>query len=295
MVGRIRLLILFLMKKCARFFPDRLYLSIVYYLRLGRRLNLDNPQLFTEKLQWLKLYYHRPECTVMVDKHLAKQWVADRIGDKYVIPSLAVWNRAEDIDIDALPDQFVLKCTHDNGSVVVCKDKATFNLRAAQEKLNRCLRRDFYAQTREWPYKHVPHRIIAEAYLDAGEEDLMDYKFLCFNGLPKAMYVAANRSTCKTFNYYDMDFQPMPIKSRVGATSKERLARPSSFDEMKRIAAELSAGFPHVRVDLYCVRNRIWWGEMTFFDSSGYDDMCSLSWDRAFGAWLDLPPKWVAE
>lgn len=291
----VRRTVLFLLKRFARFIPDRMYLSAMYYVLLGRRLHLDNPRTFTEKLQWLKLYYHRPECTVMVDKHLAKRWVADRIGERYVIPSLGVWDRAEEIDFDALPNRFVLKCTHDNGSVVVCKDKSSFDIRAAQVKLNQCLQRDFYAQTKEWPYKHVPHRIIAEAYLDAGEEDLMDYKFLCFNGVPKAMYVAANRSTSKTFNYYDMDFQPMPIKSRVGAASKECLDRPASFDEMKRIAAELSAGFPHVRVDLYCVRDSIWWGEMTFFDSSGYDDMCSLSWDQTFGDWLTLPPKILGE
>lgn len=280
--------------RMARFLPDELYLSMMYYLTLGRRLDLKNPRTYTEKLQWLKLYYHRPECTTMVDKERAKRWVADRIGEEYVIPTLGAWDRAEDIDFDALPDRFVLKCNHDNNSVVICKDKTSFDMQSAKTKLARCLRRDFYVVTREWPYKDVPHRIIAEEYLDDGTDDLKDYKFFCFDGVPKAMYVIGGHSTHKkTFDYYDMDFRPLPIVSRVGAPSGVVMEEPERFAEMKRLAATLSAGFPHVRVDFYQVRGCVYWGEMTFFPTSGYNDMCSLEWDRKWGEWLTLPSKWV--
>jgi len=279
------------MRWTARLFPDELYLQVMYYLQLGKCLNLKNPQTYTEKLQWMKLYYHRPECTVIVDKYLAKQWVAERIGGEYIIPTLGVWERAEDIDFDTLPDQFVLKCNHDNNSVVICKDKSSFDIQAARKKLNRCLKRDFYAETREWPYKNVPRRVIAEEYLDDGTDNLKDYKFFCFDGEPKAMYVVANHSSHPTFDYYDMDFRPLPIVSRVGNPTGVIMEKPECFEEMKRLATTLSAGFPHVRVDFYQVDGHVYWGEMTFITTSGYNDMCSLDWDRKWGEWLPLPPK----
>lgn len=282
---------LFLTKRYARFFPDKCYLTLMYFITVGRRLHLDNPRTFSEKLQWLKLYYHRPECTVMADKYLAKEWVAEKIGPEYVIPTLGVWERVEDIDFDALPDRFVLKCNHDNRSVVICKDKSLFDVRAAKDKLSQCMKRDFYTMTREWPYKNVPRRIIAEAYLDSGSEDLMDYKFFCFDGEPKLMYVVANRYTDCTFNYYDMDFLPSKFSSKYGKSSDVVLEKPAMFSEMKRVASALSAGFPHVRVDLYCVRGQIYCGELTFFHYSGYDDMRSFEADRELGEWLTLPPK----
>lgn len=291
----VRRTVLFLLKRFARFIPGRLYLSAVYYVLLGRRLHLDDPKTFTEKLQWLKLYYYRPESTEMVDKHLAKKWIADRIGEDYIVPTLGVWERFEDIDFDSLPDRFVLKCNHDNGSVVVCKDKSQFDIHAAKEKLNRCMRRDFYAQTREWPYKNVSRRIIAETYLDDGSGDLKDYKFLCFDGVPRVMYVVGNRSVGLTTDYYDMDFHFLPIVSRDGGPSGISREKPALFEEMKRIASILSAGFPHLRVDFYCVRDHLYCGELTFFVSSGYDDLFSLEWDRKFGDWLTLPPKNVGK
>ena len=291
----VRRTVLFLLKRFARFIPDRMYLSAMYYVLLGRRLHLDNPRTFTEKLQWLKLYYYRPESTEMVDKYLAKKWIADRIGADYIVPTLGVWKCVDDIDFDSLPDRFVLKCNHDNGSVVVCKDKSRFDIRATKEKLNRCMRRDFYAQTREWPYKNVSRRIIAEAYLDDGSGDLKDYKFLCFDGVPRVMYVVENRAVGLTTDYYDMDFHFLPIVSRDGGPSGISREKPLLFEEMKRIASILSAGFPHLRVDFYCVRDRLYCGELTFFVSSGYDDLFSMEWDRKFGDWLTLPPKNVGK
>lgn len=281
--------------RVARWIPDKLYLHAMYYLQLGKRLNLKTPQTYTEKMQWLKLYYHRPECTVMVDKYLAKQWVAERIGGEYIIPTLGVWERAEDIDFDTLPDRFVLKCNHDNNSVVICKDKSSFDIQTARKKLNRCLKRDFYVKTREWPYKDVPRRVIAETYMGEDDEDLKDYKFLCFDGSPKVMYVIGHHSGHKTLDYYDMDFHLLPIVCRGVEPSGVPQSMPDSFPEMKRIAATLSAGFPHVRVDLYCLNGQVYFGELTFFATSGYNDMCSVERDREFGEWLSLPPKCLGE
>lgn len=286
---RVKSLAWFLLRNMARLFPDRTYLKCFYRIHLGRCLDLDHPVTFTEKLQWLKLYYHRPECTVMVDKYASKHWVEQRIGAEYVIPTLGVWNRVEDIDFDALPDRFVLKCTHDSGGLVVCRDKASLDVSAAKEKLSSCLKRDFYARTREWPYRNVPRRIIAEEYMEDGNGELKDYKFMCFDGVPRVMFVAANRSSRKTFDYYDMDFLPLPIESRFGTKSGVLMEKPEAFEDMKRVAATLSSGFPHVRVDLYCVNGHVYWGELTFFDSSGLDDMKSLEWDRKLGDWLRLP------
>lgn len=280
---------LFLLKKMAGVFPDRIYLKCLYRIHLGRRLDLDHPLFFTEKLQWLKLYYHRPECTEMVDKYAAKFKVERLVGSEFVIPTLGVWSSADDIDFASLPDRFVLKCTHDSGGVVICKDKAALDECAVRDRLDRCLKRDYYVRTREWPYRNVPRRIIAEPYLEDESGELTDYKFMCFDGVPKVMFVAANRSSHKTFDYYDMDFRPLPIESRYGARTGKLMAKPDAFDEMKRIASVLSAGFPHVRVDLYCVENHVYWGELTFFDSNGLDDMKSLEWDRRLGEWLHLP------
>lgn len=278
-----------LLKKVACFIPDRRYLEWMYRIRMGRSLDLDHPCYYTEKLQWLKLYYRRPDFTMMVDKYGVKSWVADLIGTEYVIPNLGVWEKADDIDFDALPNQFVLKCTHDSGSVVICRDKSAFDVDAAKNKLNRCLRRDFYAQTREWPYRDVRRRIIAEPCLEEEDGDLKDYKFLCFNGVPKIVYAVANHLTKKTFNYYDMDFSPMPIVSRNFAHSDKEVSRPEPFEKMKSIAAKLSAGIPHVRVDFYCIGSRIYFGELTFFYASGFDDLSSLEWDRKLGDWFQLP------
>lgn len=282
-----------LLKKVAGFIPDRRYLEWMYRIRMGRSLDLDHPLYYTEKLQWLKLYYHRPEFTMMVDKYAAKSWVAGLIGSEYVVPTLGVWENADDIDFDALPDQFVLKCTHDSGSVVICRDKSAFDVDAAKDKLNRFLRRDFYAQTREWVYCGVPRRIIAEPFLVEEDGDLKDYKFLCFNGVPKIMYAVAHHLTKKTFNYYDMDFSPMPIASRNFAHSDLEVSKPEPFEKMKILAATLSAGIPHVRVDFYCIGSRIYWGEQTFFYASGFDDLSSLEWDRKLGDWLPLPSPYL--
>lgn len=270
---------------------DALFLKIKYRLKMGVKLNLSEPFFFTEKLQWLKLYDHNPLYTTLVDKYEVKKYIAQIIGDKYVVPLLGVWSQFDDIDFDSLPNKFVLKTTHSGGSsgVVICKDKKTFNYEKARILLTKSLKHNIYWSTREWPYKSVSRRIIAEQYLENGDEDLKDYKFYCFNGIPRVLLVASNRFTLHNFNYFDMEFNDLPIVSRDGPRSVVPMEKPINFEEMVHIAKKLSTGIPHVRVDLYNVEGHVYFGELTLYDSSGYDDMSSEEWNETFGNWLVLP------
>ena len=282
-----------IMLKLSPFLPDKLYLSCMMVIQCGRRMNWKNPQRFTEKLQWLKLYNRRPEYTMMVDKFAVKSFIADRAGIEYVIPTYGVWENVEQIEWDKLPNQFVLKTTHSGGNtgVIICKDKDSLNKRIVEKKLSQSLKTDTYKLTREWPYKNVQRRIIAEPYLEDEYGELRDYKFYCFNGEPRVMLVASNRNTSHNFDYFDLDKNHLPIVSTAGPNAPSPVIMPESFDSMKRLARKLSEGLPHVRVDLYSVKNHIFFGEMTFFDSSGYDNMSSDKWDLMFGSWLTLPEK----
>ena len=174
--------------------PDKDYLTKVYKFRLQRELHLDNPRSFNEKLQWLKIYDHNPAYTTMVDKYAVKDYVSSVIGEEYIIPTLGVWKNFDDIDFSKLPDQFVLKCTHDSGGLFICKAKKEFDIKKAKKKINHCLKRDYYSLMREWPYKNVPRRIIAEPYMNDGEnEELQDYKFMCFNGKVLCSFICTER------------------------------------------------------------------------------------------------------
>jgi hypothetical protein len=260
---------------------------------LGRIPSIKNPLLFTEKLQWLKLYDRNTFYTKIVDKYEVKNIISKIIGDKYIIPTLGVWNTPEDIDFDSLPNQFVLKTTFGGGSdgVVICRDKTKLDYEDTIKKLNVSFNTDPYIRAREWPYKNVPRRIIAEQYMEDDSGELRDYKFYCFNGVPKVMLVASNRFTSHNFNYFDMDFHVLPITSAMGAQSNVKIERPEAFDEMKDVAAKLSKDFPHVRVDLYSSGGKVFFGELTLYDSSGYDDLNSKEWNRRFGDWISLPKK----
>ena len=280
-----------------RFFkwlPDKMYLELLYFFKLGKKLNLKDPKTFTAKLQWLKLYNRHPEYTKMVDKYEVKNYVSEILGKDYIIPTLGVWEKFSDINFDELPSKFVLKTTHGGGSVgvVICKDKALLNMDNAKKNIEESFKLDIYKMFREWPYKNVPKRIIAEQYMQDDSGELRDYKFYCFNGEPKVMLLASNRFTEHNFTYFDMDFHKLPISSRDGKISSEVLEKPENFDEMKLVAKKLSQGLPHVRVDLYSCNHRIYFGELTFFDGSGYDDMESDEWNLRFGSWLNLPIKY---
>lgn len=281
-----------LLLKCGPWLPDKFFLSCIVRVQCGYWPNWDNPQTYNEKLSWLKLYNRRPEYTTMVDKYAVKEYVANIIGDEYIIPTLGVWDKPEDIEWDNLPDQFVLKTTHGGGSngVIICKDKSTFDRDKARTKLKQALRQDIYKILREWPYKNVERRIIAEQFVES-DDDLPDYKFFCFDGEVKALFVGTERNTGNVkFDYFDADFNHLDLV-QFHPMSKKRIPRPKKFDEMKRVAASLSKGIPHVRVDLYNVNGKIYFGELTFFHHGGVTPFHPQQWDFTFGSWIKLPKQ----
>lgn len=274
---------------------DKRYLKMRYSICMGKKLNLDSPVTFNEKLQWLKLYNRRPEYTTMVDKYAVKEYVSEKIGKNHVIPTLGVWNKPSEIDWDSLPNQFVLKTTHDSGGIVICKDKTKLDKDAALKKLEYAITHDNYSITREWPYKNVARRIIAEEYIEPsqGTNDLPDYKFFCFDGKVKALFVATERQNPNEevkFDFFDADFNSLPI--RQGHDHAKVLPKkPLCFEEMKQIAETLSAGIPHVRVDLYNVNGKTYFGELTFFHFGGFTPFEPDEWDTNFGNMLTLPKE----
>lgn len=276
--------------------PDRLYLQIVFRLEMGYKLDLDNPQTFSEKLQWLKLYNCKPEYTTMVDKAAVKEYVAKIIGEEYIIPTLGVWDRFEDIDFDSLPNQFVLKTTHGGGNtgVVICKDKSSFDMANAKAKLNKSLRSCIYRRYKEWPYKDVKHRIIAEEYINTAKSDLTDYKFFCFGGEVKYCQVIQNRSTNLTIDFYDKHWQHQPFVGLIALgqhieQSTTAVHKPQNYGLMLDIASKLSANIPFARIDLFNTNGRIYFGEITFYPASGLGAFTPSEWNDRLGEWIKLP------
>ena len=274
----------------ARYVSDEKYIKWKYYLNFHQKLNLDNPQTFNEKLQWLKLYDRKPEYTKMVDKCEAKNYVASIIGKEYIIPTLGVWEKFDDIDFAKLPNRFVLKCTHDSASVVLCKDKTTFDHSAAREKLTEALKTDYYHYDgRQWAYKGIRRRIIAEEYLDEGNNaSLTDYKFMVFGGKCKCVFVCAGRQSRLRLDAYDMDWQLMPFTRNRHRNMKERALRPQCYDTMLMLAEKI-AGFvdnPFVRVDFYQVDGKVYFGEVTFYPEGGLGSFKPKEWDYRLGEWI---------
>lgn len=279
--------------KYFKWLPDELYIRILFRLRMGYSLDLKTPRTFSEKLQWLKLYDRRPEYTQMVDKAAVKDYVTAIIGQEYIIPTIGVWDKPEDIEWEKLPDQFVLKTTHGGGNsgVVICRDKTTFDRHAALKKLSDSMQQDIYYKLKEWPYKNVPRRIIAEEYIQPqeGTNDLPDYKFFCFDGEVKALFIGTERSTGDVkFDYFDADFNHLDL-IQTHALSGKVFNKPDNFDKMKELASKLSEGIPNIRIDLYNVDGKIYFGEMTFYHHGGIVPFHPESWDYEFGSWINLP------
>lgn len=276
-----------------RFMSDKKYLEAMFYYKMGKHLDLENPKTFNEKLQWLKLYDRKPEYTTMVDKYAAKKYVAERIGEQYIIPTLSVWERFDDIDFDKLPNQFVLKCTHDSGGLVICRDKSEFNNVSAKKKINRSLKNNYYYAGREYPYKKVPPRIIAEKFMtdDSNSSDFTDYKFFCFNGNVDCVMVCLERSTGNTkFYFFDKDWNLKRLNKRgKAAPNGFTIPKPECMDEMFELAAQLSTGMPFVRVDLYQSDGKVYFGELTFYPDSGFDANILPETDEYFGRLIKLP------
>ena len=271
--------------------PDKLYIKWLFRLSMGYKLDLDSPKTYNEKLQWLKVHYKNDEYTKMVDKVDAKDYVAAIIGKDHIIPTLGVYDNANEIDFDALQNQFVLKCTHDSGVIIICKDKTTLDKKTAIKRLNKNLRRKYYRWSKEWPYKDVKPRIIAEQYMvDESGYELKDYKFFCFNGEPKAMFIASDRSNANEetkFDFFDMEFNHLPMKNgHPNASIAPQM--PEKFDEMRMLAGKLSNGLPQVRVDFYEVDGQVYFGELTFYHHAGIVDFTPHEWNVKFGEFVDL-------
>ena len=283
-----------IIERLLRLLPDSLYISLLYKKNVGVWPNLYNPKTFTEKIQWLKLHNRKPEFSVMVDKFLVKDYVAKRIGEQYIIPTLATWNRVEDIDVSKLPNQFVLKWNHDSGSIVICKDKTKFNIDEARRKLASGQRKNGFWYGREWPYKNVKPVIIAEKYMEESTKpdvsDLTDYKFYCFNGEPIYCQVIRDRRTNETIDFYDMDWHHMPFvglnpHSRNGLTP---VPKPRNLDVMRCICRELAKGMSFIRIDLYEINGCEYFGEITFYPASGFGVFTPTEWDKRLGDLINL-------
>lgn len=272
---------------------DETYLKIAYRIKMGKKLNLNPPVTFNEKLQWLKLHDRRSEYTTMVDKYEAKKWIAERIGEEYIISTLGVWNHFDEIDFDALPNQFVLKCTHDSGGLVICRDKSKLDKVAARKKIETCLKHNFFWGQREWPYKNVKPRIIAEQYMEdyvTDERVLTDYKFFCFNGVPRIMYVSKDRGEKPATDFFDMEFNRLNMRMK-DPNSDRCPSKPDCFDTMKRCAEVLSCGIPNLRVDFYVINGKPYIGELTFFHTSGFAHIHPGEWEKTLGDWIKLPEE----
>lgn len=279
--------------------PDSIWIRIQFRRKMGCWPNLKKPITFNEKLQWLKLHDRNPLYTKLVDKYEVKKIVGELIGNEYIIPTLGVWDKFEDIDFDKLPNQFVLKCTHDSGGLVICKDKSKFNIVSARKKISDCLNFNYYWAIREWPYKNVRPRIIAEKYLEdnaemvsenfekRSPEAIRDYKFFCFDGFPKIMYVSRDKAKQPTTDFFDMSFNHLDMRMR-DPNSSILPTCPQNFELMKKLAQRLSANFPHIRVDFYEIKGHVYFGEMTFYHNSGLSHIYPLKWERDLGEWIKL-------
>lgn len=273
--------------------PDEMFIRLNYLRRMKQWPDLKNPTTYNEKLQWLKLHDRQPLYTQLVDKYEVRRFVEERIGGEYLVPLAGgPWNSFDEIDFDALPERFVLKCTHDSGGLVICRDKRTLDREKARRRISQSLQQNFYYHNREWPYKDVQPRIIAEAYMeDASTSELRDYKFFCFDGEPKMLFVASDRQTAgeeTKFDFFDMDYNHLDLRNGHpnAAVPPEK---PVQFGLMRELAQKLSQGIPHVRVDLYEVNGRVYFGEMTFYHWSGMVPFDPPEWDRKLGSWIGLP------
>lgn len=269
--------------------PDKMYLRKKFKLVMGQDLDFGNPVTFNQKLQWLKVYNRNPEYTLLVDKYEAKKLIAEKIGEEYVIPTYGVWNRFDEIDFDSLPEKFVLKTTHDSGGVVICKNKSSFDKAKAKAKLEPRLKQNFYWHGREWPYKNVKPRIIAEKLLEDGQVE--DYKVHCFNGVPKCILVCKDRFTDAgmTEDFFTCKWQHIDVKRPNHQFANEEIEKPCSLQEMVEISEKLAKDIPFVRTDFYSVGGYLYFGELTFYPASGFLGFLPAEYDNIFGDMITLP------
>ncbi|MBQ3475975.1 glycosyl transferase [Candidatus Saccharibacteria bacterium] len=271
---------------------DEKYLKLIYFLDLGKKLDLKNPKAYSEKLQWLKLYDRKPEYVQMVDKYEAKKIVSKILGEQYIIPTIGVYNKFDDVDFKSLPKQFVMKCTHDSGGLVICKDRDKLDINAARKKIQKALKRNYFWFGREWPYKNVKPRIIIEKYMeDPKTHDLKDYKFFTFSGEIVCVLVDYDRFIDHKRAIYDQNWQRLKFTETFQTDYSVEQKCPGNFEEMIKLVRKLVKAIgnpPHVRIDLYTIKNRIYFGEITFFHGSGFSKFDPPEWDEKMGKYINL-------
>lgn len=267
---------------------DEKYLKFMYKLKMNKKLNLDNPQTFNEKMQWLKLNDRNPEYTKMVDKYEVKEYVASIIGNEYIIPTIGIWDKFEEIDFNELPDKFVLKCTHDSGGLVICNNKKFFDFKKAKSKINKCLKKNYFFVWREWSYKNVKPRIIAEKYMvDESGIELKDYKLFCFNGKVKIILVCSNRFEELHETFFDNEWNILQLK-RPNHEVDKNIKQPLNFEKMKSAAEKIAQGKKFVRIDFYESGKKMYFGEITFYPASGFNGFEPEEWDLELGNLIDI-------
>lgn len=270
---------------------DESFLKRKYYYKFGEKLSLDKPITFNEKLQWLKINDRNPAYTMMVDKYRVRNYITEKIGKEYLVPLVGVWDKPEDIDFSLLPQKFVLKCNHNSGKgICICKDKDKLDIKQVKKELTRGLRQNYYYHGREWPYKDVPRKIICEEFLDNNGKDLPDYKLMCFNGKVQCSFVCTDRFSRKGLHvtFFDRDWNVMPFE-RHYPSHKQGLPKPRQYEKMVELAETLADKIPFVRVDFYEVEEKIYFGELTFFPGSGFEEFTPKEWDVKLGNLLILP------
>ena len=274
--------------------PDEEYLKRMYHAKTGYDLDLETPQTFNEKLQWLKLHDHNPLYTTMADKYEVKNYVGDIIGEEYIIPTLGVWDSFDDIEFSKLPEKFVLKCTHDSGGIVICKEKKKLDIETAKHKIDKCLKTNYYLKWREWPYKNVPPRVIAEEYIaEESSDGLTDYKIHCFNGVPKIILVCKDRFGKEGLSedFFDLSWKHLDVRRPNARQCLTPLERPAELDRMLEIAEIFSKDIPFLRVDFYIIRKKIMFGEFTFFPASGIKPFIPESFDLELGKMMNIKDR----
>ena len=290
-------IIVFLNNRGLHIIGDEKYLKILYKLVFDKDLDLINPQTFNEKIQWLKINDRKEIYTKMVDKYEAKNYVADVIGKEYIIPTIGIYNKLSDIDLSKLPDKFVMKCTHDSGGLIICKDKKQLNFNKEKKKIAKSLKRKFYYSGREWPYKNVKPRIIVEKYMEESDKkELKDYKLFCFNGIPQIVLVCSERysseNMCET--WFDMNWNLIDVVES-GHRIDTTISKPKKFKEMIALSKKLSKGIPFIRVDWYEIKGKLYFGELTFYPASGFEKFEPEEWNYKMGEMLELPEKKISD
>lgn len=280
----------FLKNKIKKVIPTKMFLKYKYKKIFNKKLDLKNPKSFNEKLNWLKVYDKNPLYIKLVDKYEVKKYVEEMIGKEYVIPTFGIWDSFEKINFDELPNQFVLKCTHDSGGLVIVKNKKILDMNFARNKIEEALKNNYYYESREWPYKNVKPRIIAEEYMeDEATQELRDYKFFCFDGKVKFMFIASNRQGegATYFDFYTLHFEKINVKNGH-PNAPYKIEKPINFEKMIKLSERLSKGIKHVRVDWYEINGRIYFGEMTFYHNGGFVPFVPNEWDDEFGKYLKV-------